>query len=189
MKYAEMTETLKSSGNADKLSDKVVRIDIDTFRNKVTSKELFTENKFYIVYDQTKGILLPECEAVISEYLADFPYAIIMHGDEDYVPAKAKGDSFEYVSASRRAFRFFKPCYSPETLGQFNYMNTLVLKGELINIVEDRLCAVSDNDGLMYNLAFEACAIAIECGEAANIVRIPRVLYSNRILVSDEILK
>lgn len=185
--YDKIIETIKSDDNMKKVSDKVDRIHTDAFRDKVVSKELFVEDKYYVIYDSQKGILLPECETVIAEYLSDNPYALVMYGDEDYVPARQNGEGYEYVSASRRVFRYFKPCYSPETLASFNYMNVLVLKGEIINIVEDRLDTSADNAGLMYNLAFEVCAIAVECGEGANIVRIPRVLYSNRMVVSDEI--
>ena len=122
-----------SSKEVEEETAKVVeRLSMETLVKNLKNHVVYDESRFYIIYDPTFGILRKESERLIYEYLLDNPYAVLIYGDEDYFALSADFKEEELYKA-RRAFRYYKPVFSPETLASFDYINAFAIEGSFLN--------------------------------------------------------
>ena len=177
--YSKLIESLDSEESKQEVSSKIVVIkknEINSLLSEKDTSELFAsldENKYYVLLDESKYVLRDESTRVIYEYLTDNPQSLLCYGDEDYFPFCDEAGIDKKAYRFRRAYRFSKPCFSPETLGSFDYIGTPIVRGDLLSQ------AVKKNtDDSLYSLEFILCKEAINMGGEESIKRIPRVLTS-----------
>ena len=158
-------------------SGKVERLDIETFISNKENGIVYDDQRYYLIYDPKLGILRKESERLVYEYLEDNPCAVFIYGDEDYF-AVSKDSGPADKGFQIRAFRYFKPEFSPKTLGSFDYINAFAIKGDLLNSVSAEVKEYPDPSAVMYDLTFEACIKLKNEGREKEIQRIPAVLVS-----------
>lgn len=172
------------------------------------------DEKFYFVSSSESGWIMPETARVICEYVTDNPSLTVIYGDEDYFAfiyhdAKHHGDRPAVASENAggissllretddpkagivpfdacRCLRFFKPEFSPDTLCEFNYINSFAVKGECLKEIMKEVSEKEDASVYLYELAIRACAWSLTKKGQESIVRIPRVLTSNPVKVTAE---
>ena len=178
-----------SSKEVEEETAKVVeRLSMETLVKNLKNHVVYDESRFYIIYDPTFGILRKESERLIYEYLLDNPYAALIYGDEDYFALSADFKEEELYKA-RRAFRYYKPVFSPETLASFDYINAFAIEGSFLNDLlasTEMLSASIYYTGMMYELTVEACAKLRADRREDLICHIPAVLVSKGIEIDTD---
>ncbi|MCR4928835.1 MAG: glycosyltransferase [Lachnospiraceae bacterium] len=138
----------------------VRRLEIGELSKNLSNHVKYEYSKFFLVFDATLGILREESERTVYEYLKNNPLALMLYGDEDYFAVSKDFNDNDSIKAGR-AIRFFKPCFSPDTLSSFDYINAFAVNGEVLNNVleefEDEYLKL-DKESLLYSLTIDICA-------------------------------
>ena len=190
--HEKMCSLVDEYVTSDKVSEEtgkvIERIEIGELVTQIKDGVNFASERFYLIYDNELGELRNESERLIFEFVRDNPYAVFIYGDEDYFAVS--GDSKEADgNNAKHAFRFFKPCFSPETLASFDYINAFAIRGDLLNEITKKIETSEDDSATLYELTVEAVATLINENRVKEICHIPAVLSSKAIEVSDKDLK
>ena len=178
-------EYVSSSEIANETKSLVKRLEIDELAKNLSNHVKYDDSEFFIVFDASLGILRKECDRTVYEYIKNNPLALMIYGDEDYF---AVGENFnkDDVIKAGRTVRFFKPCFSPDTLSSFDYINAFAIKGEVLNSVlkenENELLNL-DKESLFYALTINLCAKLLSDKKENLIQHIPSVFVSYPVLI------
>lgn len=152
--YVTSDEIVKETGSV------VRRLEIGELSKNLSNHVKYEYSKFFLVFDASLGILREESERTVYEYLKNNPLALMLYGDEDYFAVSKDFNDNDSIKAGR-AIRFFKPCFSPDTLSSFDYINAFAVNGEVLNNVleefEDEYLKL-DKESLLYSLTIDICA-------------------------------
>lgn len=152
--YVTSDEVVKETGSV------VRRLEIGELSKNLNNHVKYEYSKFFLVFDASLGILREESERTVYEYLKNNPLALMLYGDEDYFAVSKDFNDNDSIKAGR-AIRFFKPCFSPDTLSSFDYINAFAVNGEVLNNVleefEDEYLKL-DKESLLYSLTIDICA-------------------------------
>lgn len=175
-----------------KVTSEDVRNDTNRIAECISALSLMENNetsidakKYYFVSSTGSGVVMPETARVICEYVSDNPSLTVCYGDEDYFALWEKDNGDVELSAdSRKCYRYFKPIFSPDTLGEFNYIGAFAVKGECLNYALSNTEEKEDEEVFLYEILVEACAWTLKNKGEKAIGKISRVLVSNPISVS-----
>ena len=152
--YVTSDEIVKETGSV------VRRLEIGELSKNLNNHVKYEYSQFFLVFDASLGILREESERTVYEYLKNNPLALMLYGDEDYFAVSKDFNDGDSIKAGR-AIRFFKPCFSPDTLSSFDYINAFAVNGEVLNNVleefEDEYIKL-DKESLLYSLTIDICA-------------------------------
>lgn len=185
-KYDSEREEIKSFISDEEIEKETNRTAecISAFKMMNGEEITIDETKYYFVSGKDSGVVLPETLRVICEYVSDNPSLTVCYGDEDYFALWAKEDgSIAETPDSRRSFRFYKPCFSPDTLCEFNYIGAFAVKGECLKHALFETSEKEDEELFLYELLVEACAWSLKNNGEKSIGKISRVLTKNPIFV------
>ncbi|MBP5565011.1 MAG: glycosyltransferase [Lachnospiraceae bacterium] len=188
--YASLVDTLSNEESQKEISTKITILkkdEINSLLNKSGNDSSYIsidDEKYYVLLDESRFVYRDESTRVIYEYVNDNPQSLLCYGDEDYFPFCTEVGIEKKAYYYRRAYRFSKPCFSPETLCSFNYIGTPIVRGDILRVslkeYEKICCDIQLGDALsekLYALTFILCAEAEKKG-IESIKRIPRVLTS-----------
>ena len=182
-KAGAVNDYVNSKEVIEETAKRVKRLSIEEVIGNLKEKTVYEESVFYLIYDASQGILRKESDRLIYEYTEDNPYAVIVYGDEDYFAYSGEIEGEEFYKV-KRAFRYYKPIFSPETLASFNYIGAFAIEGGFLNEVlasVEKLSASIYYSGMMYELIIEACARLMSKKQENLICHIPAVLVSREI--------
>lgn len=164
---------------------KVESLSVSELMSNIQSEIKYNTGKYYIIHTEKTGVLSESSERVVYEFVNDNPYALVCYGDEDYFAFIQKDGKTVKTLPSRNFDRFFKPEYSPDTLVSFDYMGTIVVRGNILNEVAGDI-SEKEEEAVLYELTFLACKKAVDLSGEESILRIPRVIASKGVEVSCE---
>ena len=182
-KAGAVNDYVSSKEVIEETAKRVKRLSIEELIGNLKEKTVYEESVFYLIYDASQGILRKESDRLIYEYTEDNPYAVIVYGDEDYFAYSGEIEGEEFYKV-KRAFRYYKPIFSPETLASFDYIGAFAIEGGFLNEVlgsVEKLNASIYYSGMMYELIIEACARLMSQKQENLICHIPAVLVSREI--------
>ncbi len=184
-------EYVSSDAVKEETKSLIERLEIEKVLEDLNAHVSYEDSRFFLVYDASLGILRNESERIVFEYIKNNPCAVMLYGDEDYF---AVGENFEEKDVIRasKTIRFFKPCFSPDTLASFDYINAFAVKGEVLNSViennKDELSGL-DKDSAFYELGIDICAKLKDEKKEDLIRHIPYVFVSTPLRIDDEFEK
>ncbi len=189
--YEERAEKIEAYVNSQEIkaetSKKVTGIEIDEIIANLSSGASYDNARFYFVYDKRMGTPRSQSTRIIYEFLKDNPRAQFVYGDEDYCGvSNILPEEQKYKSP--RAFRFYKPVFSPETLASFDYINAFAVKGKILNNAITR-ADLSNPETAMYELTIEICSEIKNLGKSDTICHIPAVFVTREIKVYPEVFE
>ncbi len=171
---------------SDETKSRVERLEIKDFYDNLSSDFVYDQTKFYLIYDSNHGILRNESDRIVYEYTLNNPYAVMVYGDEDYFAVTEDLKDDDCIKKCR-SIRYFKPCFSPETLASFDYINAFAVRGDWLNEAvtqKNEALKAADKDILIYEIALEICAIIKHEKAEESIVHIPAVFVSNALQIN-----